>query len=253
LEFLAQQINDGSKTRWISILENIDQLVQNKLSLLRDNYGEQNLTEEFCLFWINKFETSLKEVQEAYKVLDPDYEKGLFQTRGDSIGSIAYYDENYHLVNTPLTTEDLSSLFYPNFYPGVIDSKLNLEQKRQILDFTSKTTWLHRHNLKHIRKNRDIQFLSQYPHGENLVCDEGYYLSIGQIKTDLLGKIGTVLDKLNRVFLYQKFVGNDTNNQVVSKFVYTCVNENIQQSLTRLKDVLDGVQFNTPSNASLAS
>ena len=103
LEILVNNINDKNKTRFVEVLTNVTEEVEAVLETVQDNYGESSLSEEFCLYWIDVFNTSLEQVKEEYRKLDPDYEKGIFQTLSDSIRLYTRYKENFDVVNGPLS------------------------------------------------------------------------------------------------------------------------------------------------------
>ena len=236
LQYIAKVNVPNGATRFVDVLENVDNTVNEYLSKLQNNYGEANLPNEVALFWIDRFEKSLIQVQEEYKKLDPNFDKGIFQPLGDSIGIITRYEENYQTVNIPLIDGNIGDPDpSANMFPPVIGDKLDTEQKRMILEFNQKTSFVHRTNLQYIRKDRTTNFLCNYPHGENLVTDDNYILIIGQVKNDLIGKIAVMLDKGNKIFAYKQFVGKEYNNQALTKVLYNIIVETNIQTIDSLK------------------
>jgi hypothetical protein len=236
LQYIAKINTPNGSTRFVDVLENVNETVNTFLSKLENNYGEANLPTEVALFWIDRFEKSVVQVQEEYKKLDPTFETGIFQPLGDSIGIITRYDENYQTVNIPLLNGNIGSPDpNSNMFPPIVGDKLDIEQKRMILEFNQKASFVHRTNLQYIRKNRATNFLCNYPHGENLVTDDNYTLIIGQLKNDLVGKIAVFLDKGNKIFAYKQFVGKEHNNQVLTKVLYSLIVETNIQTIDNLK------------------
>lgn len=236
LQYIAKINEPNGSTRFVDVLENVDQTVSEYLSKLQNDYGEANLPVEVALFWIDKFEKSLIQVKNEYRKLDPNFETGIFQSLGDSIGIVTRYEENYQTVNIPLLDGNIGSPNpNSNMFPPVVGDKLDIEQKRMILEFNQKASFVHRTNLQYIRKNKTTNFLCNYPHGDNLITDDNYTLIIGQLKNDLLGKIAVILDKGNKIFAYKQFVGKEFNNQVLTKVLYNVIVETNIQTIDNLK------------------
>ena len=77
------------------------------------------------------------------------YEKGIFQTLSDSIRLYTRYKENFDVVNGPLSDPyyEFNQLL-PRHFPSFIGDKLDDEFQRLLIDFSQKTSYVHRHNLQ---------------------------------------------------------------------------------------------------------
>ena len=230
LEILVNFINEKNRTRFVEVLTNITSQVDSIIETVQDNYGQSSLSEEFCLYWINVFNNSLAQVKEEYKKLDPEYEKGLFQTLSDSIRLYTRYKENFDVVNGPLSDPyyEFNTLL-PRHFPSFIGDKIDDEFQSLFIEFSQKTSYVHRHNLQGIYTNPTVEYPSTTAHGNNLVTDDKYYEYIGTINDSLLGAVSNYLDVGSRIFEYRLLVGLSTegNKQEITKALINKIIQNV--------------------------
>lgn len=245
LEILVKSTNNNNDTRFVEILENITDQVDSILADVLDDYGQDNLSEEFCLYWIDVFDKSLNAVKEEYKKLDPEYEKGIFQSLSDSIRGITRYKEVYDVVNGPLSDPYYeNNNLLPKHFPPVIADKLDDEFQKLIIEFSEKTSYLHRKNLKNIYTNPLVAFPSTTAHGNNLVTDDKYYEYIGEINDSLLGTVNTYLDLGSKIFEYRTLIGltTDGNRQEITKAIVGKIVQNTVCEIDYFQQLFQNVQ-----------
>jgi hypothetical protein len=255
LEILVNKKNNLNNTRFVEVFENITQQVDDVLALVQDDYGESSLSEEFCLFWINVFNTSLEQVKEEYKKLDPEYEKGIFQTLSDSIRLYTRFKENYDVVNGPLSDPyyEYNGLL-PRHFPSIIGDKLDDEFQKLLIEMSEKTSFVHRNNLQYIYTNSTVPFPSTTPHGNNLVTDDKYYEYAGTISDTLLGSVNTYLDLGSKIFEYRVLVGlsTDGNKQEITKAIINKIVQNTSCEIDFFQQLFQTIQVTNTTKKMLS-
>lgn len=221
LEILVWSNFDHNITRWIEFLQDITSEVDSILNTVENNYGEASLTEEFCLYWIDVFNRSVQQVKDEYYKIDTSYERGIFQELSDSIRLYTRYKENYDVVNGSLMDPYYENTgLLPRHYPSIIGDKLDNEFQKLIIEFSQKTSFLHRKNLKTIYTNLPNKFPSTTPHGSNLITDDKYYEDIGKISPTLIGTVADYLNLGSKIFEYRVLVGQSSNEQEITKAIF---------------------------------
>lgn len=221
LEILVWSNFDHNITRWIEFLQDITSEVDSILNTVENNYGEASLTEEFCLYWIDVFNRSVQQVKDEYYKIDTSYERGIFQELSDSIRLYTRYKENYDVVNGTLMDPYYENTgLLPRHYPSVIGDKLDNEFQKLIIEFSQKTSFLHRKNLKTIYTNLPNKFPSTTSHGSNLITDDKYYEDIGKISPTLIGTVADYLNLGSKIFEYRVLVGQSSNEQEITKAIF---------------------------------
>jgi len=221
LEILVWSNFDHNITRWIEFLQDITSEVDSILSTVQNNYGEASLTEEFCLYWIDVFNRSVQQVKDEYYKIDTSYERGIFQELSDSIRLYTRYKENYDVVNGTLMDPYYENTgLLPRHYPSIIGDKLDNEFQKLIIEFSQKTSFLHRKNLKTVYTNLPDKFPSTTPHGSNLITDDKYYEDIGKISPTLIGTVADYLNLGSKIFEYRVLVGQSSNEQEITKAIF---------------------------------
>lgn len=244
LEILIWNTFDHNITRWVEILENITSEVDSILSTVQDDYGEASLSEEFCLYWIDVFNRSIQQVKDEYYKIDSSYERGIFQELSDSIRLYTRYKENYDVVNGTLMDPYYENTgLLPRHYPSVIGDKLDNETQKLLIEFSKKTSFLHRKNLKTIYTDLPYKFPSTTSHGSNLITDDKYYENIGKLTPTLIGSVADYLNLGSKIFEYRILVGQSTNEQEITKAIFSKVVQDTsaemdfwQQIYTNIKD-----------------
>lgn len=256
LEILVNNINDKNKTRFVEVLTNVTEEVEAVLETVQDNYGENSLSEEFCLYWIDVFNTSLEQVKEEYRKLDPDYEKGIFQTLSDSIRLYTRYKENFDVVNGPLSDPYYEyNQLLPTHYPSFIGDKIDDEMQKMLIEFSTKTSYVHRNSLQYVYTNPLVEYPSTTAHGNNLVTDDKYYEYIGTINDSLLGSVNNYLDLGAKIFEYRVLVGMSTegNRQEITKAIIDKIVQNTICSVDYFQQLYQNIQDQNTTRKMLSS
>lgn len=245
LEILIRNTFDNNNTRWLEILQNITTEVDTILDTVEDDYGEGNLSEEFCLYWIDVFNRSLQQVKDEYYKIDTGYERGIFQELSDSIRLYTRYNESYDVVNGPLLDPYYENInLLPSHYPSFIGDKLDDEFQKLLINFSEKTSFLHRKNLKNIYTALPFKFPSTKPHGLNLITDDKYYEYIGQISPSLIGTVADYLNLGSKIFEYRVLVGNSTdgNRQEIPKALFEKVVQDTSAEIDFWQQLFNEIQ-----------
>jgi len=108
----------------------------------------------------------------------------------------------------------------PRHYPSIIGDKLDNEFQKLIIEFSQKTSFLHRKNLKTVYTNLPDKFPSTTPHGSNLITDDKYYEDIGKISPTLIGTVADYLNLGSKIFEYRVLVGQSSNEQEITKAIF---------------------------------
>ena len=254
LEIMVWNTFDKNITRWVEILENISSEVENILSNVQNDYGEAGMSEEFCLYWIDVFNRSSQAVKEEYYKIDTSYERGIFQELSDSIRLYTRYKENYDVVNGTLMDPYYENTdLLPRHYPSVIGDKLDDEFQKLILEFSQKTSYLHRKNLKTIYIPLNDKFPSTLPHGVNLITDDKYYEDIGKVNPTLIGSIADYLNLGSRIFEYRVLVGQSTNEQEITKAIFNKIIQDTSAEMDFWQQIYTNVQTNYTTKSLLDS
>lgn len=256
LEILVNNINDKNKTRFVEVLTNVTEEVETVLETVQDNYGESSLSEEFCLFWIDVFNTSLEQVKQEYRKLDPEYEKGIFQTLSDSIRLFTRYKENFDVVNGPLSDPYYEyNQLLPRHFPSFVGDKLDDEMQKLLLEFSTKTSYLHRNSLQYSYTNSNVEYPATTAHGNNLVTDDKYYEYIGTINDSLLGSVNNYLDLGARIFEYRVLVGLSTegNRQEITKALIDKIVQNTICTVDFFQQLFQNIQDQNTTRKMLSS
>jgi hypothetical protein len=255
LEIQVNIINEKNRTRFVEVLTNVSAEVNSILETVEDGYGQSSLSEEFCQYWINVFNNSLAQVKEEYKKLDPDYEKGIFQTLSDSIRLYTRYKENFDVVNGPLSDPYYEyNQLLPRHFPSFIGDKLDDEFQRLLIEFSQKTSYVHRHNLQGVYTNPTVVYPATTAHGNNLVTDDKYYEYIGTINDSLLGAVNNYLDVGSRIFEYRVLVGLSTegNRQEITKALINKIIQNTSCTVDFFQQLFQNIQNKNTTNAMLS-
>jgi hypothetical protein len=255
LEILVNNVLDKNNTRFVEVLTNVTSEVDAVLETVQDEYGESSLSQEFLLYWIDVFNTSLDAVKEEYKKIDPDYEKGIFQTLSDSIRLYTRYKENFDVVNGPLSDPYYEyNQLLPRHYPAFIGDKLDDEFQRLFIEFSQKTSYVHRHNLQGIYTNPTVVYQSTVAHGNNLVTDDKYYEYIGNINDSLLGAVNNYLDIGSKIFEYRVLVGlsTDGNRQEITKAIINKIVQNTVCEVDYFQQLFQNIQNQNTTKAMLS-
>ena len=245
LEILVNIYNEKNRTRFVKVLTNVTTEVNSVLETVQDDFGQSSLSEEFCLYWINVFNNSLAQVKEEYKKLDPEYEKGVFQTLSDSIRLYTRYKENFDVVNGPLSDPYYEyNTLLPRHFPSFIGDKLDDEFQSLFIEFSQKTSYVHRHNLQGIYTNPIVEYPSTTAHGNNLVTDDKYYEYIGTINDSLLGAVSNYLAVGSRIFEYRLLVGLSTegNKQEITKALINKIVQNTSCTVDFFQQLYQDIQ-----------
>lgn len=255
LEILVNNVLDKNNTRFVEVLTNVTSEVDAVLETVQDEYGESSLSQEFLLYWIDVFNTSLDAVKVEYKKIDPDYEKGIFQTLSDSIRLYTRYKENFDVVNGPLSDPYYEyNQLLPRHYPAFIGDKLDDEFQRLFIEFSQKTSYVHRHNLQGIYTNPTVVYQSTVAHGNNLVTDDKYYEYIGNINDSLLGAVNNYLDIGSKIFEYRVLVGlsTDGNRQEITKAIINKIVQNTVCEVDYFQQLFQNIQNQNTTKAMLS-
>lgn len=255
LEILVNIINEKNKTRFVEVLTNVTSEVDAILETVQDDYGQSSLSEEFCLYWIDIFNNSLKQVKEEYIKLDPNYEKGIFQTLSDNIRLYTRYKENFDVVNGPLSDPYYEyNQLLPRHFPSFIGDKLDDEFQRLLIEFSQKTSYVHRNNLQGIYTNPTVVYPSTTAHGTDLVTDDKYYEYIGTINDSLLGAVNNYLDIGSRIFEYRILVGLSTegNRQEITKALINKIVQNTSCTVDFFQQLYQNIQTLNTTKAMLS-
>lgn len=214
LEILVVNTSNSNDTRWVEFLENITTEVDSILNTVNDDYGESSMSEEFCLYWIDIFNRSMQQVKDEYYKLDPAYEKGIFQELSDSIRLYTRYKENFDVVNGPLRDPYYEfNDMVPRHFPSTIGDKIDDQTQLLMIEFSEKTSYLHRKNLKNLYTDIAVKFISEFPHGVDLITDDKYYEHIGAVNDALIGSVANYLDLGSKIVEFKILVGNSSDNK----------------------------------------
>jgi hypothetical protein len=255
LEILVNNILDKNNTRFVEVLTNVTEDVNAVLETVQDDYGESSLSQEFLLYWIDVFNTSLDAVKEEYRKIDPEYEKGIFQTLSDSIRLFTRYKENFDVVNGPLSDPYYeNNQLLPRHYPAFIGDKLDDEFQKLFIEFSQKTSYVHRHNLQGIYTNPTVIYQSTVAHGNDLVTDDKYYEYIGNINDSLLGAVNNYLDIGSKIFEYRVLVGlsTDGNRQEITKAIINKIVQNTVCEVDYFQQLFQNIQNQNTTKAMLS-
>jgi len=254
LEIMVWNTFDHNSTRWVEILENISSQVNSILGEVKNNYGEAEMSDEFCLFWVDVFNRSSQQVKEEYYKIDTSYERGIFQELSDSIRLYTRYKENYDVVNGTLMDPYYENTnLLPRHYPSVIGDKLDDEFQKLILLFSQKTSYVHRNNLKRSYTPLAFKFPSTTSHGVNLITDDKYYEDIGKVSPTLIGSVADYLNLGSRIFEYRSLVGQSTNEQEITKALFNKVIQDTSVEMDFWQQIYTDIQTNYTTKSVLDS
>lgn len=151
----------------------------------------EELEPEFVLFWAKKLTTAHPKIIEDLKAII-NLEDTTLQEISDSLGLVFEPDTAIDSRYTPMFDVDLESNT-PIPYGHILDAKLNVDIKTNIVQGSTKVNSLFNQNIKEFVQ----QSSPETSHGGNLVTDFTHINRIVENKTDLLE---AVADKLRGAF-----------------------------------------------------
>lgn len=235
IEYLAIDTKT-STTRWVPIEQDVLNTIKDKTANLDSAYGIEKMSEEFVLYWIEKFKTAHATVRDAYKQLVTDSTTDMFTDFSDSMGLLTRISDNIDSTVLPLSDPELDRLnLIPRPYNAVLDDKISDNTKLLIFDMSKKNSVLFRNNLFQLL---NVTTTNSLPHGENLVTDELYYKRVKQLSDELNGYVADALGKVANMMFYLRTLAN-TNQQATIDITY---NEVIEESIVQVDLLKNKVQ-----------
>lgn len=231
--------NKTQTTRWVAVEQDVLTQVKETTSQLSSAYSADKLSDEFVLYWMEKFRTAHQAVKTAYKALVTDPTQDYFSDFSDTMGSITRLSENIDSTLLPLSDPDMDLIgLLPNAYHPTLDDKIPDALKMPAIQLSKLNNALYRNNLV---KVLTVAATATVTHGENLVTDEAHYKRLQSILDSLLGSIANTLGKVARVMFYIRTLPS-VNNQVVSNFSYTAAIENSLLQIDILQNKITDLQ-----------
>lgn len=236
IEYLAIDTKT-STTRWVPIEQDVLNTVKEKTAALDSAFGTDKMSDEFVLYWIEKFRTTHTAVKEAYKALVTDSTTDIFTEFSDSMGLLTRISDNVDSSVLPLSDPELDRInLIPRPYNAILDDKIDDNTKLVVFEMSKKTSVLFRNNLF---KLLNVTTTSSLPHGENLVTDELYYKRVQQLADELNGYVADTLGKVANMLFYVRTLVN-TNKQATVDVSY---NEVIESSIVQVDLLKNKVQL----------
>jgi len=243
---------------YIPYLEKTDVVVKNRIDLLNEVYGAENLDENFLLFWVEKFQKCHIKVKEQVKNFLGVDQLSHFKEFSDSIGLITrpqeafddrlipYFEANFRLFQVNLGPDVLIDAT-PSVTNATINDKLDNGTKELHQDIAIRTNHIFRRNLLALKEGTNYKgngkaAFANMPHGEDLVTDFNYLNQMSNtLITDLNGSIANkFVPGLFKLLTFMK-LQNSNNEQKITNNVFNLVVENNIQKVDVLKNKLNAV------------
>lgn len=209
-------------------IDKIDIIQQQNEYIVKSN-GIKTLNKDFILFWLDKFTTLTKNIQD--QIVSNDNNKIKINELSNSIGHLSFYrnaiDNNtspyYDLFNeyTPLNIP-VGKAVFNKILPVCLKSIVKLEYKTNIIL---------KRNLINLQsgvvKTTEIPMIptgkgySSLPHGENLITDIGSFVNIVQLATSLNTILATQLDVMFNIIKQLSDVNKHLNKHTIPKYEFT--------------------------------
>lgn len=207
-EYRAVNLVTGIE-RWIPFDEDIQALVKAKLNNLEDRWGLDRVSDEFLLYWNEKFRRAHHKTREQYTAWITDDKNNYFTDLSDSIGSltksgsetsadftsIPIIDYNFEIMDT-----------IPSSVNPVAFNKLDEEAKALTVEMTLKTESLYRKNLSKLIR---VMKFSDEPHGEDLTVDYLHWSRMIGIKGVLDVAVADTIGKAYKLLGYMETAINE--------------------------------------------
>lgn len=195
-----------SSERWVPFTPSISN-IQQVLESLKEEWGINNLDDEFILFWREKFDKAHDKVKELYKELIPDDIDDSFSHISDSVGIISRASESVEATSIPLFDINFESIgTIPNSIPPSVFDKLDDDTKINVLEVSKKTNTLFRLNISKILNTITVPTQS---HGENITGDYLHWSRINASLGNLNSSIAENLGATYRIFTYLQLAKNE--------------------------------------------
>lgn len=214
--------------RWIEYdsEESIVNVVNEKVDTLKTEWGIDNMSQEFMLYWYDKFHKAHDKVKEEYKKLIEDDVIDYFTEFSDSIGTLARTFEGVDATAIPILDLNFKVLdTVPSVVPPQISDKLDKKTQLLLLEMSQKTNAIHRRNIIQVMDTISTQNKN---HSENLTSDYLHWIRSKIAAPTMQGIIG---DTIGQVFTILNFTRMAKNSQTVGSPIYDIV---IEDSMARV-------------------
>jgi len=207
--------------------------------------GFKNLTTTFVVFWLERFNTATKNLQD---LVTNELGSGnvYFKPISENIGMIGKHP-NYTLDNNtiPYYPGALSDTLTPWMYPGTVNNKLRPNSKCVSKVLSYRTNSLLRNHMHEVQEvERQGEDFTSTSHGDNLITDLKYWSTVTEISVEILSIIATQFGDLCRVIqFYSAYNPQDTNlnKKVAPAFGYIASVEGAQEALDVFQNKLKGL------------
>ena len=223
----AINLHTGTE-RWIEYKDEdtITDIVNDKLETLSDQWGLDDMSAEFMIYWYEKFQNAHYKVKEEYKKLITDDTIDYFTEASDSIGTLSRTFEGVDSTCIPMLDLNFKILdTVPSVVPPVVSDKLDKQTQILLSEMSMKTNAIFRRNIIQVLDTISTQNKS---HSENLTSDYKHWT---RCKITNIEDIGIVSDTIGQVYKILNYNRLAINQQEVVSPVYEAA---IEDSMIRV-------------------
>ena len=237
----VQTVNE----KQIPVTEDDAQNINEKIQKISSSFDieSEDKSGEFIAWWLDKYRKShakVKEVlQERFNIEDT-----LLQEMSESIGFLFWQYEYPQSRYTHYADEFMQDTA-PIPYNSIIEDKLELEERGNIVNLNSRVEALFRRNIQQVIKTGS---LAGDAHGENLVTDHYHYERLKQNQHEINENISNTLGAAYKVLLWIS-MGKVSNKQ---KQVPACFQMLVEDTMEEVDLLLNKIKtLQRPFNISI--
>jgi len=239
-------IAETTEGREIPLTKDDSEKVNTQLEEIKTSFdiGNEDLNGEFIAWWLDKYRKCHSKVKEVLQE-KLNIEDTILQEVSESVGFISYQYLTPQGRYMHYADEDSDPTPFP--FNSIIDDKLELDTRKNILGLSRRTEAIFKRNIQQVITT---PHLGDVPHGENLVTDHFYYKRLKENQPEINEIVAVTLGGAYKLLIWLT-TNKVSNKQKTVPGVFELVVENSKEEVDLLLNKIETLK--RPFNMSILS